>query len=75
MDIIKKIMDEQMGFIVDDNQLLQIIALDPNYEVLIRANLYRKVVPASKVVLEVKKINDEKHNHVRDISIGFTRIG
>jgi hypothetical protein len=75
MDIIKKIMDEQMGFIVDDNQLLQIIAIDPNYEVLIRANLYRKVVPASQVVIAVKKINDEKHNHVRDISIGFTKIG
>jgi len=75
MDIIEKIMKEQMGFIVDDNQLLQIIAIDPNYEILIRANLYRIVVPAYKVVEKIKKINDEKNNHVRDISIGFTRIG
>lgn len=74
MNIIDKIMKEQMGFIADDNQLLEIIAIDPNYEILIRANLYRVVVPACKVVTKVKQINNEKHNHVRDISIGFTRM-
>ncbi len=74
MEIVEKIMKEQMGFIVDNEQLLEIIAIDPNYEVLIRANLNRVVVPACKVITKMKEINAEKHNHVRDISIGFTRM-
>ena len=72
MNIIEKIMKEQMGFIVGNEQLLEIIAIDPNYKVLIRANLNRVVVPACKVITKIKEIDAEKHNHVRDISIGFS---
>ena len=74
MTIIEKIMKEQMGFIVDNEQLLEIIAINPYYEVLIRANLNRVVVPACQVVTVCKKIDAQEHNHVRDISIGFSKI-
>lgn len=72
MEIIDKIMKDQCGFIKDNEQLLEIIAIDPFYKVLIRANINRCVVPACKVIEKIKEINAEKDNYVRDISIGFS---
>ena len=74
MNIIQKLLKEQFGFIANNEELLEVIAHDPNQEVLIRANLNRVVVPACQVITKVKEINAQKHNYVRDISVGFSRI-
>jgi hypothetical protein len=74
MNIIEKLIKEKCGFITTKEELLEIIAINPYEEVLIRANLNRVVVPACQVVTVCKKIDAQENNHVRDCSVGFTRM-
>jgi len=74
MNIIEKLLEKQFGFIANNEELLEVIADNPNHEVLIRANLNRVVVKAFQVVTKMKEINAEENNYVRDISVGFSRV-
>lgn len=74
MNIIEKLRKENFGFITNNEELLEVIAHNPNHKVLIRANLYRVVVPVHQVFTKVKEINAEEHNYVRDICVSFFYI-
>lgn len=67
--IIKKLVDENCGFIPDEATLFKVIEEDRLAQVLVRCNNGRFVCPAQDVLTFTKLIQTSKELYVRDISI------